>query len=191
MKVINGISLTTYNDDPNLYNSVLSESIAQCMDGIVASDISQLRASNANPTSRRRILIEVTATSGTAIGISYLVTDDTPGASYNTLSSQLEAAVSTGNFNTYLNANAAASGATALEGCSSSSVTTTLVNANNDDSNSSSLSTGAIVGIVIGGVVFLGLIVGLIVYFTMGKRSSANPVGGETIAVANPIAGKA
>lgn len=191
--MINGISITTYNSDPALYGSVIIESIADCMTGISANNITGVVIL---PASRRlSSAIVKQDTSSNAIAVSYVVQSTNPTLSYTSVSTQLSAAVSGGTFNSILNANAMAVNAVALEGCTSSSVTTQSLAPADDNDDNSSLSTGAIAGIVVGGLVGLGLILALIAYclFSGKKNAAASGMTSDstTAHVENPIGNKA
>ncbi len=141
LQIIYGISFSTYITDPDLYNTVLLETIADCMPGLTPQDISNLVVTS--PTTRRLLATDVKEEiqfhadeaneqghrrlQGSSISIAYIVSSSIVGQSYDYLSAALTNAVNSGEFNIILNNNAKTAGATALVGCSSNSVATTPI----------------------------------------------------------------
>jgi hypothetical protein len=134
------------------------------MVGIDPEDITDLVVL---PPSRRLRSIDMESNSNTSAAIltSYVVRTSNTSLSYSSLSAQLVNAVNTGTFNTILSTNAQVSGATALEGCTSSPVTTVPIDTSSSSDSADSLSGGAIAGIVIGVVVGVALIAAVIYYY--------------------------
>lgn len=172
MQTINGVSIDEYNEDPEAYDETLTESIADTMDGVESDDILDLQVI-AGSSSDRRLTGDEHRRLQDSIEASYIVEVRDADQSYESLSSQLSDAVTSGQFNTILQTNAAANGATGLEDATSDSVTTTNLLADNGnnkkkDDSDDGLSDGAIAGIVIG--VLAGvIIIGLIAYFVINK----------------------
>lgn len=184
LQIIDGISYATYQQDSDTYNAILEETIADCMTGINPQDItnfvvSSFSSSSLSASSRRlrsffSIETTVTATNNNAIQTSYVVQSSDSSLTYASVSAQLTSAIDNGVFNDILNSNAQTAGATALEGCTSSVVTTVPID-NNTSSSSTTLSGGAIAGIVIGIVVGLGVLFAIGYYYFGGGISFFGP----------------
>jgi hypothetical protein len=161
------------------------------MSGVEAGDITNIVVTA--PTNRR---LSTTASDVTtdAVVCSYVVRSTDPTQSYTTLSSQLSNAVSTGVFTNNLNSIAADSGATALVGCSSTSVSSQPIETSSSSSSSNKLSAGAVVGIVFGVLIGIGLFVSVMYYYTMyreRKASASDNMTNVSSAVADDISMKA
>jgi hypothetical protein len=187
-QTISGISFDTYSANPSLYDSVLKQTIADCLDGISPDDITDLKVTSAS----RRLLMNGDASialslrteSGTqhrhlqtnAIRTSYVVRSSNPAVTFDALSTQLESAVSTGVFDAILSENAEDAGATELVGCESSEVSTVPLRTSSG-SSSDGLSAGAIAGIVIGCVVGLGILLATSLYSIWRMKKVSPPEG--------------
>lgn len=161
----------------DLYNSVLAETIASCMNGVDGSDITNIVVTA--PSRRRLSAIAADATND-AVVCNYIVRSSDPTQSYATLTGELSTAVSNGVFTSNLNTFAADSGATAFVGCSSTVVIIEPIDTSSSSSSSSGISTGAIVGIVIGVLIGIGMLIGIAYYFmvynnggTSGRSTNA------------------
>lgn len=156
---------------------MIAQSIANCMSGIQASDITELTVTGASRRLVSSSLVEFSVSlraalseehrqlqTSNSVHTSYVVVSHTAGTTYESLSSQLTTAVNNGNFNSYLSTNAQQQGATALETVTSAPVTTEPVSTSSG-SSSDSLSGGAIAGIVIAVLVVVGVIVGVAYYY--------------------------
>lgn len=139
------------------------------MVGINPEDITDLVVT---PPARRLRSIDVESNSNvsSAILTSYVVRTSNASLTYTSLSAQLVNAVNSGTFNTILSTNAQASGATALEGCTSSPVVTVPIDTSSSSGSSNTLSDGAIAGIVIGAVVGVGLIAAVVYYAVNNEK---------------------
>jgi hypothetical protein len=161
-QVIKGISLTTFNSNTTLYANTLVMSIAACMDGVAPSNIIKLMAaSSVSSVSVGRLTVSAT---GDAISTSYEVSVHNAALSYSSLSSQLSAAVTSGAFDDYVGLYSAQTGATGLQGTTSSSVDTEDLAPSDDDNGGGKkgLSSAEIAGIVLGAVAgLLALCVGV------------------------------
>jgi hypothetical protein len=104
-----------------------------------------------------------------------------PTTYYNTLTSNLDASVSSGTFNSYLHSASTAYGATATASATCTNVTNsepTIVypsSSSSSSSNNSGLSAGAIAGIVIGSVAGV-ILIGFLAYYFMVMRNSDAPL---------------
>ena len=170
-QTIDGISESTYNSQVTEYTATLKQSIAESMIGVLAENVINLVVISA-PNSAAKFSafsshkLRTTATS--AIYATYTVSVPTT-MTYSDLTSQLDAAVTSGQFTTQLQHNAGVFGATGFATASSSSVAITAV-PSDSSSSSSDLSTGAIIGIAVGG--FCGLlIIGFVVYYLIFLNS--------------------
>jgi len=115
--------------------------------------------------------------------ITYTVTANYPGVTYSTMSYDLSYSISSNQFNTNLNKNAASQNATALIGCQSSTPSTAETNSvNTDDSSddSKSLSDGAIAGIVIAVIFVVVLVAFGFYYFFLNKGPISTGDGVQT-----------
>jgi hypothetical protein len=153
LQQIDGIDLTTYNQDPTTNENVLKISIAECMTGVSSDNIQSWSVAG----TRRRLMgtsgaeVDITmhiSTSASFITATYVVSVTNSILNYNELSAQLTQAIKSGDFNTILTEEAKQYGATSLETASSSSISTQNL-LTNSSSGSSGLSAGAIAGIVI------------------------------------------
>lgn len=152
-----------YDLDTELYGNTLKQTIASTMADVLPSGITDLTVSDtaAARTSARAIRRALQASSVT---LTYTVS----GASRysaSQLADQLQAALVSGAFDTALHLFAAENGATGLLNATSNSMETDI----DDGSDDETLSTGAIVGIVIGCVAFLVIVGVLIWYFCRSK----------------------
>ena len=157
----------------------LKESIADCMEGITANDITDLVAQQGS----RKLYIR--AESSSSILISYTVKSTTQGLNYDTTSSQLQQAVTSGQFDTFLTENAKSTpGAYDLVGCTSNSVTTeNLQVASPSNSNDDELSGGAVAGIVIAVIFAVAVCFGAVWLFVFkDKQSASEPASAFTSA---------
>ncbi len=156
---------------------VIKKSIASCMTNVSVDDIISFQVTAV--TSRRRQLMQsVSASASTdAINLIYTISVKFAGASYNTLSSQLQTNVATGVFNTYLAKYSSAIGATDLSGCSSSTVATSELSTSSSGGDTVMSSLPAIIGIAVGGAVLLCCIVALIVWCMRRRKGGANYLG--------------
>lgn len=135
---------------------VLTQTIAGTMTGIVPANILNLEVTG----SRRRLKAEpmnaaarlLQAGSDVTSTATYTVSA-TSVYSANQLQNELTTSVNSGAFTTDLNDNAAANGNSDLVGASSNSFPS--------DSKKDTLSTGAIIGIAVGGFAFIVLVIAL------------------------------
>ena len=164
-----------------LYGNTLKQSIASTMRGVQASDITDLIVSDGaarTPGALRSTLHEVVSRmlQASAVSLSYTITTTTVYTA-SQLSAQLQQALASGDFNTVLQLLAFQNGATDLESATSLSTLETDIVPPTDDPEEDKddeevLSTGAIIGIAIGGAAFL-VIVGVLIWYFSSKSSSA------------------
>jgi Na+-transporting methylmalonyl-CoA/oxaloacetate decarboxylase gamma subunit len=110
-----------------------------------------------------------------AIDVSYKVTVQGTTLSASTLAGQLAAAVSSGAFDAALQSSAADNGATGLQTATSDEPTTEV--ASDSSSSSATLSSGAIIGVAVGGFAFLVLLIAAVVYCTFGRCARSGAEG--------------
>jgi len=171
-----GITYDTYQADADSYESVLIDSIAECMTGVTSDNIDSFGVSAG---SRRLFSFFQEETSvGSYVLMSYTVTVDS-SYDYEGLSNELESNIASGKFDSYLSNNAQGAGTTALITCYSTtaSSTQTQTNSVNDDTSSSSssggLSDGGIAGVVIA-VLLVVVVVGVAAYYYMNVKTISN-----------------
>ncbi len=161
----------------------MKQTIADCMDGIEPEDITDMVVESG----QRRLLYSDYAVrllhlrsetkqnnnnrklEDDSIITSYIIRSSDPALTYETLTSQLTAAVSSGTFDSLLTTNAENAGATELVGCETSDITTENVDMS-DESSDKGLSAGAIAGIVIGVIVGVSLIIAVVYCFYKEKK---------------------
>jgi hypothetical protein len=110
-----------------------------------------------------------------AIDVSYKVTVQGTTLSASTLAGQLAAAVSSGAFDAALQSSAANNGASGLQTATSDDPTTEV--ASDSSSSSATLSSGAIIGVAVGGFAFLVLLIAAVVYCTCGRCTRSGAEG--------------
>lgn len=157
-QTVDGIDSATFNSNL-VYQTAFASTVASTMTGVTAANIINLSVSG----SRRRLAGRALFTANQAITVTYTVSVTTTSSS-DSLYYQLSTAVTSGSFNTALSSYAALFGASGLEGCTSNSV-------NYPSDSKKGLSAGAIAGIVIGCVAFVG-IVAAIIFFLMGNKKT-------------------
>lgn len=106
-----------------------------------------------------------------AVDLTYVVRLST-GLAAESLIDQLTAAVEDGSFNALLQQSAERNGALGLDGAHSDSIEAVVVDESDDD-ETAVLSTGAIIGIAVGGFVALVLIVGAVVMLCLRGKTAA------------------
>eukprot|EP01034_Spumella_vulgaris_P039106 gene39106-48298_t len=183
-QIISGISFETYLTNTSNYDRTIATSIAATMTGVTSQNVVNLVVTeyiaNVNSNTRSRLL-----TNSTQLSTAYVVsvsTEQVSGATYISLSNQLNQAVTLGVFNAYLTEYAVEFEATGLYGATSSSVVTTNDVVVNDDtgggSGSSALSTGVIVGLLA-----LFALVGIYYFVCLRRRKPSNHSGDVPAAV--------
>lgn len=181
-KVINGVSVDTYNGNLAAYQMTLQQAVASSMTGVAYNEVVNMVATSAPAPSSRTALSHLRAfnllrpLSGDAIQVTYTVST-TSALSQAQLEAQLSDSVSTGNFNTLMHAYAATNGAVALETATSSSIT--ITSADDGSDNSKKLSTAELVGVIVGSAVGFLLLAGLAYYFCARKKGLLNQPGVE------------
>ena len=153
MQTLRGIDATTFNANP-ANAVVLTQTIAGTMSGVVPADILNLEVTG----SRRRLKSEPVSESArllqagsTATATATYTVAPISVYSASQLRNELTNSVTSGAFTTDLNDNAATNGNSDLVGASSNSFPS--------DDKKKTLSTGAIVGIAIGGFAFVVLVI--------------------------------
>jgi hypothetical protein len=143
-----------------------------CMIGITSNDIYQItvidyQENTAATLVRNTPEIVTISSSSSAIITSYIVylIDSSNSYSYSSLSTQLSTAVTSGLFDTYLNTTATEYGAIGFLDCTSNYTliqnlaSTQTTNNDNHKKTSTALPVGAIVGIVLAGVVSIAILI--------------------------------
>jgi len=149
LQIIRGIDAETFNANP-VNAQVLTQTIADAMPGITPAEILELTTSG----SRRRLnMRRLQAGSSASTTVTYTVSSLTTTSAAE-LQNALTTSVTSGAFTTDLNANAASTGGNDMVGTSSNSFAS-------DSDKDDKLSTGAIVGIVIGCVAFVVIVIAL------------------------------
>ena len=187
---INGISLATYDSDPTLYAYTLSQAIAATMIGVDASAVQNLDATDSSTYTaitditlsflpalpyhnqqqeQRHGGLRSLATS--AILIEYNVATVSIYSSED-LQSQFLVSIDNGDFDTYLQSYATANSATGLGNATTGYIYVIGEAIYFDDDFNDDLSVGAIVGISIGGVVFLALVATALYCFCCRRKDS-------------------
>lgn len=188
-QVINGFSKAAYDADVELYSLTLKQTIASMMQGVDASNITDLVVTDGaarTPAVLRATLRALTTRSlqASSVSLSYTISARTV---YTTsqLSAQLQQALANGDFDTVLQIQAFLNGATDLENATSQSTIETDIDGGGEDSDKDDpvLSTGAIIGIAIGGAAFL-VIVAVAIWYLAGKSSSSVAPASMTTTVA-------
>jgi hypothetical protein len=172
---VTGISYLDYQSQSSLYDQTLIEALAACMTGVVPADIFPFTVTD--PAAGRRLTVALRAlqSTGDSLNLAYVVTTNTAGVTYTSMTTQLDAATSGSAFTTNLNAAAIANGATALQDCTSSvPVTVNTTPSESSGSDDDSLSGGAVAGIVIGVLVFVALLAAGSYYFFLGDHSKGS-----------------
>jgi hypothetical protein len=179
--VINGISLNTYNADEPTNKMTLQQAIAGSMMGVLYTEIINFKATSASTSSATAALHSLrqhlrlhALTDSNAIQISYTVSTSSV-LSTQQLEAQLSDSVSTGNFNTLMQAYATAVGATALETATSDSITITTDN----HSSSDKLTTAELVGVIVGSVACVAILIALACCLLRPKKGLLNQPGVE------------
>jgi hypothetical protein len=136
------------------------------MTGVSVDDIVSFQVTTANsvsPSDRQRALSPSLSATSDAIALTYTIQAEFPGASYISLSNQLQANIANGVFDTYLATYSQAIGASDLSGCTSSSVTTLEItsSSSNDDNVWSAITSSlpVLIGVCVGGGVFVCLLI--------------------------------
>lgn len=170
MQTIVGFSLDAFNADVELYTLTIKQSVAATMQDVPVESITDLVVTAAAARLVPATVLSVQRAMTTdSVDITYTVTV-TSALTVEALMEQLTSAVEDGTFTDLLQAQALTNGATALTTATSDSVTTTAAS---DDDDAPVLDTGAVVGIAIGGFVFLVLVaVGIYFLCSGSKRSS-------------------
>jgi hypothetical protein len=179
-QTIGGISLTTYNADEPTYSLTLKQTIAGSVSGATTDSVTNLMVS-AGPTTTaglRNLFTQHTAREALAtesIAASYTVTVQDSAWSADALSGQLQTTISSGTFDSQLHMYAQQNGATGFQNATTDSVEVTDVSTSGSGGGggSNKLSAGAIAGIVLGVLAFVGLCVTAAVFLLCRKRAPA------------------
>lgn len=151
-----------------VYSLTLKQAIAATMQDVDVSGITDMvvtaSAARASADTARATLRALQASS--AVDLAYTVSGVSHYSS-SQLASQLQAALASGDFNTVLHLYAAQNGATELASATSSSAETDI----KEDKAAPLLSTGAIIGIAVGGGALLLFVVALIVWLMCRKST--------------------
>ena len=176
---ISGISLESYNNNPDLNSATLKSAIAETMPSTSTNNIKKFAVTSSTSSSAGRLFLRSTpfalAATNSSIVLNYDIIVSTTHTTEE-LQAQLKTAVDDGTFHNYLQAAAIRSGATDLLNSTSSSVETYTItedSSNSADSAKNALSTGAIVGIAVGAFFGILLILGLIYYYSCRSASVA------------------
>ena len=218
---IDNIDYATYMTNEALHQSTLKETIAQTMTGVSAEDLhdfevestrddsneddsndddsndedsneddsnddSEEAPSEEHSVRRRRLQSSIT--------LDYVVEVRDASLSFSGLSSELQQAVESGDFDMMLSTNAASAGATALLGASSSMVSTQQSGGDGGSSSSSgssggsssSISTGIIVGVVVAALVGVALLA-MLGCCVSRKSCRTMPAGGQLRSEQSPL----
>lgn len=202
-QVLNGISIEEYDSEFETNQNTLLVALADCMEGVTYVDIKNLQVTSPTPStagveagmwswswtaaphSLRPVDLGPSAVApfsvdvGAAVVVSYTVVANVPGATYTSLTSQLNESVVSGAFTEDLQTLAVTNGATYLETASSDSVVIEAVPVVDDDDSTGGgggdgLSTGVIVGIAVGSAVGLALLGGGGYYYWTATKTSTD-----------------
>lgn len=191
MQDIYGITLATFNSNIS-YTNAFKETVAESMDGVESNNIVNLIVTSIQSAALRAgprslslddvvTYITIDLSSGSShlrsgsrmlqtnegINTNYNVRINQPGISATGLVSQLNASVSSGQFNTRLQSNAKKLGATGMVNSTSSGIEATiLIEPESGSSNSDKLHRADIAGIVIGCFAFAVMVLFGVLYYT-------------------------
>eukprot|EP01032_Pedospumella_encystans_P012831 gene12831-14812_t len=186
-QVISDFSKAVYDSNPELYGLTLRQAIAATMQDVTASGITNMvvTATSARTTGTATSApgaVRRALQTSSAVSVSYTVTGmSTLSAAH--LAAQLQAALASGNFDTALHLLAMQNGAIGLLNASSSSAETDI----EEDSDAPLLSTGAIIGVAIGGAAFL-IIVGVLIWYFCSSGASTTAVTYNAAVTADTVA---
>jgi hypothetical protein len=169
-QTITGVTLDDYLENKEAFEVTIKDTVAASMDGVTPDDIT-INSVTAVTSSVASLLRGVSVLTTGGIAVDYTVRVVSQYTSEQ-LFSQLTAAVSDGSFNSNLQTNAAANGATGLENATAEEPVDVTPEHETDDD----LSGGAAAAIAIG-VVFGVLLTALLIYYLafVPAASSAAP----------------
>lgn len=184
-----GLDATAYNADVTTNSAALKQSIAQCLEGIITADDILSLVVKASTTSAaiasfrqqlHRERVHVTATTSSTATYDIYVAYVQPNASATSISTTLSTQLANGAFNTYLASNSITYGATALTGVTSSSATIVDISPSDasDGGDADTFSTGAIIGVAVGGLVAVIVLFLLVCRFCSSGKPAASGRGG-------------
>ena len=153
------MTVANYNAQKVLYNLTLQHTIASTLDGVIPERVTNIVVAAAAVTRQSGKLRALAGpvTEADAVSLKYTVTVRDPLMHLSTLKEQLETAVASKAMDENLRTTATEFGVLNLVNGTFSAPLVTNPNASSDDSNK--LSTGAIAGIIIGGILVLALII--------------------------------
>lgn len=161
-----GFTVATFNTNPALYTRTFVQAIVACMDSVLPENIVDFVVTDNDAAARqapaallRTVTRLLSASDSVQLAYTVAVVTSIPAEK---LQSSLSDAISGGQFTTLLQQFATENGATALTIASSHD--SVIQNEDTDDDDAAVLSTGAIIGIAVGGFVFIALIVSAVLF---------------------------
>eukprot|EP01034_Spumella_vulgaris_P042247 gene42247-52383_t len=160
------------------------------MDGVSPSDIQNFVASQLYGRRRLNEGRALSATTNSNISIAYTVNAHVTGQTYTSLSNQLNSAVASGAFDEYMGGYAQQNQVTGLTGATATQAVTYEPTDTSSSGSGSSLSGGAVAGIVIGVIGGIAIFA-FMVFYTVQNKDSINNTGrsekNTTTSVAEPV----
>jgi hypothetical protein len=163
------MSIAGYNSQEAAYNRTIQHTVASSMDGVAPEQVSDITV---------KAVATPPATAASVCSLSYTVRVFDPRLSYKKLIDQLDESASSGNMDENLRSYAARFGISDLVNGTfvHLSVSNGATDSEADSSSSDGVHTSVIIGVAIGGFLFLVLAVGSVWYCVAQKNVRASKV---------------